>query len=129
MTDSEQWAFGRRLQAAREARDLSIRRAAALAQISEGRWRQLEAGYNVDGAGNHKPIVTTPNTILKVTRALDLNSAEMLALGGFDQDDPEVEAAFAVVPPKEFIDVSDLDDEQRAKVRAFADFIRSEKHV
>ncbi|MFC9874818.1 helix-turn-helix domain-containing protein [Nocardia salmonicida] len=130
MTDTEMWAFGRRIEAAREGLRLSKRRAAARAGISETRWRQLEAGFNSDpdSDSGRRPVVTTPQTLLKMIEAVEGDANELLPLAGFDPDDPVVEAAFTQGRAKEeTVDVSDLAPDERAKVAEFAEFLRSKQ--
>lgn len=80
---ADRWEFGRELRAARSRAGLSIRRAAKLAGVSEGRWRQLESGVQSVG-GVPVAIRTKPETAVKVAAVVALPADRALTLAGFD---------------------------------------------
>lgn len=81
-TDVEQSPFGRAVAVARKARGLNVRQAAAEAGISEGRWRQLEAGYSLHGGGVRIPARPKTATVLAVSRVVGLDSRRAFKLAG-----------------------------------------------
>jgi hypothetical protein len=93
--DTDPWPFGAELERHRHAAGLSIRKAAKLAGISEGWWRQLETGVQKVG-GQAVPIGgTKESTVSRVARAVSWNPNKARALAGFppeSADEPDVEA-------------------------------------
>jgi hypothetical protein len=97
------WPFGALLQQARLSQGWSIKEAVRRSVavngkgISDGRWRQLENGYQQIG-GMEIPTKTTPRTVVVAARAVGLNidaalaaagfSAEEYIPGGFDREQP-----------------------------------------
>jgi transcriptional regulator with XRE-family HTH domain len=69
--------FGAALAAARKRRGLNVRQASQRAGISEGRWRQLELGYQQAAGGVRIPANPKSTTVRAVATAvgLDLVSA------------------------------------------------------
>lgn len=65
---------------------LSKRKAAALADISEGRWRQVVSGRQTSG-GVAIPVNPKPSTVAAMARAVGADVATALGLAGFDPDD------------------------------------------
>lgn len=98
MTTDQPWPFGRELQQRRERHNLSQRRAAKLAGISEGRWRQLETGVEKT-RGVEFPVKTKPRTVIAVARQLDWNPVEALTLAGLPADDELIEHESEHVEP------------------------------
>lgn len=85
------WPFGPELRRHREARGLSVKAAARRAEgVSDGRWYQLEKGYQQLG-GQHIPIGTTPATVVAVAKAIEWDVNEALAVAGFDPIDVPTE--------------------------------------
>ncbi|QIS18581.1 helix-turn-helix domain-containing protein [Nocardia terpenica] len=118
----DQWEFGRRVQAAREALGLSKRRAAELADVSETRWRHLENGWETL-RGQKFPIKTTPETVYRVAMAVRLDPDELLAVAGFDPQmlhDPEKDGIKSV-------DLSGLTSGEIDQVRSFIRELKASK--
>ncbi|WP_157834446.1 helix-turn-helix domain-containing protein [Mycobacteroides abscessus] len=63
---------------------LSIRRAATLAEISEGRWRQIENGYQQVGAGTQVEAQARPETLARMAKVVGATPAELTQA---DRDD------------------------------------------
>ncbi|MGW1740504.1 helix-turn-helix domain-containing protein [Nocardia sp. NPDC001965] len=118
-----QWAFGQRVQQAREAAPLSKREAAKRAGISESRWRQLELGWE-RVRGIVVDVRTTPETIARMASAVGLDINEMLELAGFN---PEVVGATPQGLGVETVDVSGLSPESVDKVREYVKFIKAQE--
>lgn len=76
---------GEALRAARTNRRpvLSSRKAAALAGMSETRWRQIEQGYELR-AGVKVPVSTTVDTLGRMAEAVGLDPATLVTLAGMD---------------------------------------------
>ncbi|WP_280273433.1 helix-turn-helix domain-containing protein [Nocardia wallacei] len=121
MTD--QWELGRRMEQGRLAAGLSKRQAAKRAGISDGRWRQLEAGVETI-RGKTFPVKTTPETVARIASALQQPVDELLEVAGFDPD------SVADVGPSglgvEVVDVSGLPTADVEKVQAFVEFLKSQ---
>lgn len=90
------WPFGAALRTHREDAGLSARRAAKLAGISEGRWRQLESGVQKIRGGIEVPIGTTAGTVMAAAKAVGWPAGEALSVAGFD---PVAELRVAGRPP------------------------------
>lgn len=73
MTEPGPPLFGSELAAARKRRGLNVRQAAQRAGISEGRWRQLELGYQQVAAGVRVPANPKPTTVRAVADAVGLD--------------------------------------------------------
>lgn len=65
---------------------MSVRQAAKLAGISEGRWRQVEAGRASVAAGQFVPVMPKPDTLYKMLRAVNAPIEEGMKLVGYDLD-------------------------------------------
>ncbi|WP_280245135.1 MULTISPECIES: helix-turn-helix domain-containing protein [Nocardia] len=115
-----QWAFGQRLQQAREAAPMRKREAAKRAGISEARWRQLERGFE-SVRGIEVDVRTTPETVARVASAVGLDINEMLELAGFN---PDLVGATPSGIGVETVDVSGLSPEAVDKVREFVKFMK-----
>lgn len=66
---------------------LSMREAARRAGISEGRWRQVEAGYQNVGGGLTAPVTPRPETLAAMCRVIGADISEALQLMGLDPAD------------------------------------------
>jgi transcriptional regulator with XRE-family HTH domain len=77
--------LGDLLRERREAAGLSIRAAAREAGFSEGRWRQLESGYELR-QGQRIPVNPKPITIVQAADALGVDACKALALAGIEAD-------------------------------------------
>lgn len=79
--------LGALLTAARARLDgMSMAKAARRAEMSESRWRQIEAGYQNHGHGVVLPTQTSADTILAMARAVKMTipeTREALRAGGF----------------------------------------------
>lgn len=84
------WPLGPALKKARDTVGLSQRAAAKIAGISEGRWRQLEKGYQ-ESRGVRIPIGTTPKTVAAAALAVKWDVGEALHVAGFNYDDVAAE--------------------------------------
>lgn len=92
--------FGAAVRQARENAHLSVRRAAEKAGMSEGRWRQLELGYQ-SVAGTQIPARPSARTVRAMARVLDLDQRQMLELAGLppEEADPNPAGSFVEVEP------------------------------
>ncbi|MFC3453978.1 helix-turn-helix domain-containing protein [Amycolatopsis speibonae] len=81
-------SLGSLLREGRKAAGLSIRAAARSAGFSEGRWRQLEAGYEVR-SGVQVPVNTTASTVVQAAGAVAVDADEALHAAGIEGVDPE----------------------------------------
>ncbi|WP_067565958.1 helix-turn-helix domain-containing protein [Nocardia acidivorans] len=118
----KQWEFGRLLQTARETAGLSKREAAKRAGISESRWRQLEAGYELIRKQTF-PVKTTPETVAQVAASVGASRDELLEAAGFDPAMVDIPDAVIVKP----VDVAGLTTDNVEKVRAFVAFLKSQQ--
>jgi hypothetical protein len=99
----DDWPFGAELRRHREARGLSVKAAARRAKgVSDGRWYQLEKGYQ-QLAGQRIPIGTTPATVVAVAKAIEWDVNEALGVAGFDPIDvpDEKPSPLAAIPDEE----------------------------
>ena len=65
---------------------MSVREAARRADISEGRWRQVELGFQRMAGGIEVPVHPRPETAAAMARAVGGDVAEALRLTGHDPD-------------------------------------------
>jgi hypothetical protein len=81
----EDWPLGPALRQRRERLGLSVKAAARRTSkaISDGRWYQLESGYQ-QIKGQLIPIGTTPATVAAAARAVEWDPDEALRVAGFD---------------------------------------------
>lgn len=56
---------------------MSARRAAEIAGISEGRWRQIVKGYQAIGDGHRAPVEGPANTVARMARAVGLAPVDL----------------------------------------------------
>lgn len=112
-TPADPWPFGTAIKTARGTR--STRSVAAAAGISEGRWRQLEAGTLSAGRGHQVPARPKPATAAAMANAVGLDVATALRLAGFDPaEHPELipalppERAAAAGPDELVVALADL---------------------
>lgn len=82
-----EWKLGPYLLRYRRAKNLSARQAAKKAGISDGRWRQVENGYQSIAAGQTIPVMPKPETLFKMLRALDAPVEEGMQLVGYQLSD------------------------------------------
>jgi hypothetical protein len=94
-----QWDFGKRIEKARGS--MSTRAAAKLAGLSEGRWRQLEDGYQKLG-GYVVPARPTRRTVIGIADAFGIPRAELLLLAGIEPQ-PADETVADVVEADDFV--------------------------
>lgn len=109
----EDWPFGPALKAHRMEKGWSVKAAARRTKpkISDGRWYQLESGYQ-PVAGQRMPIGTTPATVAAVARAVEWDVNEALAVAGFDPIDLPAEK----VSPLELVTDDELLNEVRRRL-------------
>lgn len=74
-------SLGAYMRAKREEAGLSMRQAARQSGISEGRWRQLESGYQSVG-GEKIPVKTTEETVLRVAAGVGMHPDVALLAAG-----------------------------------------------
>lgn len=67
---------------------MSVRKAAAAASMSEGRWRQVELGYQQVASGVRVPARPRESTVKAMARAIGLDVSEALGLAGYPVEDP-----------------------------------------
>lgn len=85
MTDRpEQPPEARLLEAARKRAKLSGRAAAERAGISEGRWRQIESGYQTVRAGIQVPATAPAETLAQMALAMGLTPDDLAEVGRAD---------------------------------------------
>lgn len=95
--------YGQKIEQARESRGWSIRKAAKLAEMSEGRLRQIEVGYESVGRGITKPVNPSIRHLRSIARVLDLDADELIRLAKATQEPPspsvrdEAHAAFVAL--------------------------------
>lgn len=81
---SSSWPLGEYL---REARGrMSVREAARRAEVSESRWRQVEAGVQKMAGGIEVPVHPRPETVAAMCVAIGADAARGLELAGHDPD-------------------------------------------
>jgi transcriptional regulator with XRE-family HTH domain len=78
-----QSAEGAALQRAMVRERLSARQAANQAGISEGRWRQIVAGYQSAG-GQHIPVTAPPATLARMAAAVGVTADDLTEAGRSD---------------------------------------------
>ncbi|MGV9679229.1 helix-turn-helix domain-containing protein [Nocardia sp. NPDC003482] len=100
------------IRTARERSGLSKRAAARRANISEGRWRQLESGYE-EAHGHRTPSHPTRATLVRIAEAVSVPPADLLRAAGFAPDSAT-----------EVVDVTGLRPDDVAKVREFVRYLR-----
>lgn len=84
-TKPNQTPEGRALEAGRKTVGLSFRAAAALADISESWWRNIESGFQSMGGGWYKPVDDAPaDTIARMARAVGVSPDELRGAGRED---------------------------------------------
>lgn len=63
---------------------VSIRTAAARADMSEGRWRQIVKGFQAAGAGVKVPVIAPSDTIARMAHAVGVTPEQLEAAGRDD---------------------------------------------
>jgi transcriptional regulator with XRE-family HTH domain len=127
--DTRQRQVGEQLREAREARGLSKRKAAHIAGVSESRWRQVESGVQYRD-GQPQPASSTPDTLVRMARAVGLDAGDILEEFGFDrgiaQHIPEQKADEIVVnpsapdqPPSRVISLEEFSPTEENLIRMF----------
>lgn len=91
MDEYEPTAAAQLIEARRDAQRLSVRKAASMAGISEGRWRQIAKGYQAAG-GVRLPVNARPDTLARMAAAVGLTAADLRSLGEQEAAD-ELDAA------------------------------------
>ena len=81
---AEQWPLGKFLQDQRGK--MSIREAARRADISESRWRQVEAGHQRMAGGINVPVHPRPETVAAMCKAISADIRRGLELAGHNPD-------------------------------------------
>lgn len=75
------------IERARNRALLSIREAAKKAGVSEGRWRQVEKGYQAIGNGLHRASRARTRTLVQMAQVVRVTSDELRAAGRSDAAD------------------------------------------
>jgi transcriptional regulator with XRE-family HTH domain len=83
--DTPTTPLGAELQAGRKRAQLSIRRAAELANISRTTWATLETGTRIE-QGVPKASRTTPGFVIAAARVVNVDPAHALRLAGYDPE-------------------------------------------
>jgi hypothetical protein len=120
---------GAKVEQARVSKGLGKRAAARYAGVSESRWRQVETGEQYRD-GKKIPTRTSPDILVKMARAMELDAGEILELYGFDPEAAEyvpdnradqmpVNADAPSQPPSKTIDISDLSPKEEQLLRVF----------
>lgn len=98
MTDEERaQRLGEMIKKARLDARLSVRAAAKAANISEGRWRQLELGYQQVAEGVRVPARPRIDTLSAIARALGVNDLVLFDAAGLEVS-PRGRVAFGRPP-------------------------------
>lgn len=87
MEDYEPSPAARLIETRRLAQGVSMRKAAAAAELSEGRWRQIAKGYQQAARGMRVPVNTTPETLARMAAAVNVEPDEMERAGHPDVAD------------------------------------------
>lgn len=100
---------------------MSAREAARRAGISEGRYRQIEAGYQSVGGGQRFAVNVPAGTAIAVARAVGLDPAEAVRLAGHDPEEyadllAPVEDTDQPVPYDAYGELAGLPAEDRAQI-------------
>jgi transcriptional regulator with XRE-family HTH domain len=61
----------------KKTRGLSGRKAAEMAGMSEGRWRQIVNGYQVVSAGQYSPVVAPPDTLARMAHVVGVTPEQL----------------------------------------------------
>lgn len=77
-------AWGALITAALHRAQLSAREAARRAGISEGRWRQITAGYQVVSAGIYAPVRGPAATLARMAAVVGVTAAQLRQAGRAD---------------------------------------------
>ena len=80
----EQPPEGALIQRAVDRRRASVRKLAAVAGISEGRWRQIVNGYQSVGRGEYLPVTAPPLTLARMAGAAGVDAAQLREAGRAD---------------------------------------------
>lgn len=91
----------RRIERARLAKGVSVRRAAKVAGLSEGRWRQIAKGYQQVTKGVRAPVSAPVDTLARMALAVGLEPQQ------FDGELAEAMRAVGPVPPADDTPVSE----------------------
>jgi transcriptional regulator with XRE-family HTH domain len=78
---------GELIRSARKAAGLSIREAARRIRLSEGRWRQIESGYQTVARGVYHPSPGPADTVARMARVVDLTPEALDDKGRADAAD------------------------------------------
>lgn len=81
---NDAWPFGGFLKEQRGK--MSIREAARRADISESRWRQVEAGYQQMAGGIQVPVHPRVETVAAMCRAISADVRRGMELNGYNPD-------------------------------------------
>jgi hypothetical protein len=93
----EQPAEGALIQRGMIRQRLSARQAATKAGMSEGRWRQIVAGYQ-SARGQHIPVTAPPATLARMAQAVGLTPDELTEAGRSDAAEVLADLASSPMP-------------------------------
>jgi len=94
--------WGALITKAQRSAGLSAREAARRAGISEGRWRQITAGYQIVSPGSHAPVTGPPATVAKMAAAVGLTAVDLTEAGR--PDAAEVFTTWQKDPAEDLVD-------------------------
>lgn len=115
---------GARIREARQAKKLSGRAAAALAELSESRLRQIEKGWQHSRGGGLEPAHTTPETLVQIAHALDIDADELLALAGLERPTTRAESPQPKLAGNAMLSAGDFTEREQALLRMFFDWAK-----
>lgn len=81
MNSELQKPWGRIIDDARKRAGLSVRKAASVAGISEGRWRQIVNGYQAAGQGQTVIVEGPDDTVARMAEAVGVSPDQLRAVG------------------------------------------------
>jgi hypothetical protein len=106
---------------------MSIRRAASLAGISYGRWRQITSGYQNVSHGSYGKVHAPPDTLARMARAVGV-TAEQLEGAGRDDAADALRNLGSTTPGGALPDILPGFTEDETRIaRAFVAFMRSQQ--
>jgi hypothetical protein len=128
VTKPESPPEGRLIEDARKARipRLSQRKAAELAGLSEGRWRQIVTGYQSISAGVYAIVRGPAETVANMARAVGVTAEQMRSVGRYDVADLLVPEVFEQQLPSGWIVRGEQGAAEDPEVLSFAEEILEE---
>ncbi len=127
----EEWEekVGRHIRARRDELDLSGRRAAVIAGISETTWRQAESGFRTPAAGAPMAVIPTKKVGTAMARALSWPDDALPRLWRGENPEslgsPSTPSALPAGVAATGIDLSGLTSDEVGRVKGYIDGLRS----